>query len=440
MAQLREFMLPAEGLPPDPSNAYGDDLEAAQLGKLLFFETRFSGSARAVQRLRRRTARSGTSTEAGKVSCASCHDPLTAGADRRSLPPATSLGVSYTHRNAPTVINAAYSPCGSSGTGAPTRCGARRCRRRRARPSAAAPGSASRWSSTITTAAAFEDVFGAGALPDDLDGHQRVSGRSAGTSGDRPVHRRRCPRTGQLIVNSIYANFGKAIAAYERRLVSTAFEPSPFDAFMAGDASAMSPAAIRGARLFVGRAGCAECHSGSMFTDYAFHNIGVPQTGQYPPATDDGRSDGLDGAENVVTNIFNRAGDFSDDKSITKGDHLQPTQPPRLHDRAVQDAEPAQRQQDRPLHARRRLPDVVGRGEPLQLRRLDRALFGNQGSRAGAAAADRRRARRPGRVPARARRRPREADGRFPEGLLASRRCRPLARAGAPSAAPARSD
>ena len=94
----------------------------------------------------------------------------------------------------------------------------------------------------------------------------------------------------QHTVNRIYANFGKAIAAYERRLVSSAFNPSKFDLFMAGDETAMSPAAIRGARLFVGRAGCAECHRGAMFTDYSFHNIGVPQTGQYPPATDDGRS------------------------------------------------------------------------------------------------------------------------------------------------------
>ena len=40
-------------------------------------------------------------------------------------------------------------------------------------------------------------------------------------------------------------------------------------------------------------------------------------------------------------------------------------------------------------------------------------VFGHQGSRAGAAAADRRRARRPGRVPARARRRRRAAHGRL---------------------------
>jgi cytochrome c peroxidase len=324
MAQLRQFTLPAEGLPPDPSNAYGDHLEAAQLGKLLFFEPRFSGRLGPYNVFPTNGAL-GNVAEAGKVSCASCHDPLTAGADRRSLPPATSLGVSYTHRNAPTVINAAYSPLWQFWDGradslwsqalsppeGPAECGGTRL------------GVALALYDHYRTA--FEYVFGAGAMPDDLKDTSRFPARPA-RPGDRYIP----SLEDRKLVNTIYANFGKAIAAYERRLVSTAFEPSPFDAFMAGDASAMSPAAIRGARLFVGRAGCAECHSGSMFSDFAFHNIGVPQTGQYPPATDGGRLDGLYGGENVLTNIFNRAGEFSDDKSITNADHLQLTQPPRL--------------------------------------------------------------------------------------------------------------
>jgi len=322
MVQLRKLMLPASGLAPDPSNVYGDYLNAAQLGKLLFFETRFSG-ALGPYNLYPTNGALGNVSEAGKVSCASCHDPLTAGADRRSLPPATSLGVSYTRRNAPTVINAAYSPLWQFWDGRADSLWSQ---------ALSPPEGPDECAGTRVGVAlvlyyhyrtAFEEVFGAGALPDDLQDTERFQADARpGVVDIDPADR--------ALVNGIYANFGKAIAAYERRLVSTAFKPSPFEAFMAGDASAMSPAAIRGARLFVGRAGCAECHSGSMFSDFGFHNIGVPQTGQYPPATDDGRSGGLYGGENVVTNIFNRAGDFSDDKSITKGDHLQPTQPPRL--------------------------------------------------------------------------------------------------------------
>jgi cytochrome c peroxidase len=107
----------------------------------------------------------------------------------------------------------------------------------------------------------------------------------------------------------VFANFGKAIAAYERKLVSVNFAPSPFDAFLAGDHEAMTPAAIRGAKLFVGKAACDECHRGTAFTDHKFHNIGAPQYGQYVLATDEGRYDGIAALNH---NVFWRGGVFSD--------------------------------------------------------------------------------------------------------------------------------
>jgi len=67
-------------------------------------------------------------------------------------------------------------------------------------------------------------------------------------------------------------NVGKAIAAFERSLIS---DNSPFDQYLAGNKAAMSPSAIRGLGLFKGKANCAECHDGSNFTDNSFHNIGV---------------------------------------------------------------------------------------------------------------------------------------------------------------------
>lgn len=64
----------------------------------------------------------------------------------------------------------------------------------------------------------------------------------------------------------------KAIAAFERTIVSG---PSPYDRYLAGDKTAMSPAAIRGMDLFKGKGHCTPCHSGPTFSDQGFHNLGV---------------------------------------------------------------------------------------------------------------------------------------------------------------------
>ncbi len=88
----------------------------------------------------------------------------------------------------------------------------------------------------------------------------------------------------QQLVNRIFVNFSKAIAAYEFTLIS---RTSPFDTWAAGGfkTGALGAAAERGARLFVGKAACAECHSGPLFMDNGFHQVGVPQLGTYVPRT-----------------------------------------------------------------------------------------------------------------------------------------------------------
>src|SRR5690606_12313791 len=58
-------------------------------------------------------------------------------------------------------------------------------------------------------------------------------------------------------------NLGKALAAFQRTLVAV---NSPFDRYMRGDASAMTPLQLRGMQRFQ-RIGCANCHNGPMFTD-----------------------------------------------------------------------------------------------------------------------------------------------------------------------------
>jgi cytochrome c peroxidase len=67
----------------------------------------------------------------------------------------------------------------------------------------------------------------------------------------------------------------RAVAAYERTM-----EPgvAPFDRWIAGDGSAISPAAKRGFVLFNREANCFACHAGWRFTDDRFHDIGTSTT------------------------------------------------------------------------------------------------------------------------------------------------------------------
>jgi cytochrome c peroxidase len=68
-------------------------------------------------------------------------------------------------------------------------------------------------------------------------------------------------------------NLKSAIATFERTLVSPV---TRFDRWIAGDGKALSAQELDGFRLFAGKGGCANCHSGWAFTDYAFHDIGLP--------------------------------------------------------------------------------------------------------------------------------------------------------------------
>ena len=148
----------------------------------------------------------------------------------------------------------------------------------------------------------YADVFGA--MPDLSDATRFPA---AGKPGD-PAWDGMLPAD-QTTINQIFSNYGKAIEAYERRLVSPAFRPSAFDQFLAGDAAALSPQAIAGATIFIGRGGCQECHRGPLFSDFQFHNIGAPQQGDHVPAIDTGRAAGI---PILMASIFNRSGTFSD--------------------------------------------------------------------------------------------------------------------------------
>ncbi len=79
-----------------------------------------------------------------------------------------------------------------------------------------------------------------------------------------------------------FQHAANALAAFQAQAFS--FTNSPWDRYLAGEQTALSPQAKQGALLFYGRAGCAACHSGPLFTDQEYHNIAAPQFG---PGRDD---------------------------------------------------------------------------------------------------------------------------------------------------------
>jgi cytochrome c peroxidase len=74
-----------------------------------------------------------------------------------------------------------------------------------------------------------------------------------------------------------FAEAATAIAAFEADAYN--FLDSPWDQYVAGDRSALTKQQKRGAILFLGRAKCANCHSGPLLTDQQHYNIAVPQLG-----------------------------------------------------------------------------------------------------------------------------------------------------------------
>lgn len=71
------------------------------------------------------------------------------------------------------------------------------------------------------------------------------------------------------------SRLSQSLAAYMRTLVPPR---TAFDNWVDGDADAISDAAKAGFELFVGKAGCANCHTGWRFTDDAMHDIGLVPT------------------------------------------------------------------------------------------------------------------------------------------------------------------
>ncbi len=71
------------------------------------------------------------------------------------------------------------------------------------------------------------------------------------------------------------AHLGNALAHYIE--IEFQSRDTPWDQYLAGDLTALTENQKRGALLFYGIGKCAICHSGNVFSDFAFHSVGVPE-------------------------------------------------------------------------------------------------------------------------------------------------------------------
>jgi cytochrome c peroxidase len=123
-----------------------------------------------------------------------------------------------------------------------------------------------------------------------------------------------------------FANIGLALEAYQKGLVAN---QSPFDSFARSWSAGLSehpdryftdkfgPDEFTGLQLFLGKAACDSCHSGSLFSDNQFHNIGLPQVGSLLQL---GRSRGV---LEAVSDPFNCKGMFVEDAERQRSESCQ---------------------------------------------------------------------------------------------------------------------
>ena len=286
LAMLRSLSLRSlEPLGSDASNRYADDARAAALGRDLFFDTRLSGN--------------------GKVSCATCHVATQDFQDSKPL----ADGVGRTARRTMPIAGTAHSPWlfwdGRTDSQWAQALGPLE---------SAVEHGGTRAQYAHVVAEQYRERYQAifGRLPD-----LTRTPRHAGPVADSTARAEwsRMSAEAQEQISRVYANIGKAIAAYERRI-----EPgiSRFDRYVDAELagvrhtpeSALTRDEESGLRLFIGRARCVTCHNGARLTDDHFHNTGVPLPAVTLPA-DSGRTIG---ARQVLSGEFNCTSRYSDAK------------------------------------------------------------------------------------------------------------------------------
>jgi cytochrome c peroxidase len=199
-------------------------IEKVELGKLLFFDPRLSCD--------------------DTVSCASCHDPKKGWSNSTQF--ASGVRSQLGGRNAPTIINAAYSDLQF-------------------------------WDGRALRLEG--QALGPIANPIEMD-HKLEE--CVIKLNKIPAYKQQFQKIFGTEVTS--ENVARAIAAFERTVLSG---NAPYDKFKAGDTNALAANAQRGMKIFFGKGHCSACHSGANFSDFSFHNIGVgmqaakPDLGRY---------------------------------------------------------------------------------------------------------------------------------------------------------------
>ncbi len=287
--------------PADPTNAFADDRDAAVFGQMLFFDPRYSQN--------------------GDIACATCHDPTTGFQDARAN---TSHGLAFTNRHTPTLLNIAYGAARPGSTVWQYWDGRKDSVWSQALgpPENGNEMGGSRVKIALLIYDKYHDAYRS--LFGDMPALRDASGNPVVSDQDAAPAMPGVPETAHNLawdalsdtlkdqITEVYVNFGKAIAAYERLLVS---KDSRFDQFYeeiaagATRSKALDDQEAAGLKVFIGDGKCISCHIGPNFTDWKFHNIGVEQTGPNIPYVDTGRESGL---PLVVTDPFNCAGKYSD--------------------------------------------------------------------------------------------------------------------------------
>ncbi|MDZ7669032.1 MAG: cytochrome c peroxidase [Gammaproteobacteria bacterium] len=283
--------LSLDALPPppaDPSNAVADAPLAAELGERLFFDPRLSAN--------------------GRVSCATCHQP-----ERRFTDGlAKGRGIGEAGRNTQSIVAAAHSPWAYWN-------GRRDSLWAQALTPLEDPAEHGFNRLALVRVVAndagyrndYERLFGA--LPDLTDSDRYPAAASPlGDDAELQAAWNDMSAGDRQRINTIFANLGKALAAFERGIQP---RPSRFDDYVAalrdGDTTAAArlfdQQEVRGLRLFIGRGQCIQCHNGPLLTNNEFHNTGViPAPGEVP---DIGRAEGLRLAR---ADPFNCLGNYND--------------------------------------------------------------------------------------------------------------------------------
>ncbi len=279
-ATIRSLALDAlPPLPKDPSNRAADDPRAVELGRALFLDTRLSAN--------------------GQVACATCHLPERQFQDDRPL----ARGVGTTARRTMPIAGTAYSPFlfwdGRKDSLWSQALG----------PLESAVehgGTRTQYARVVAEhyREDYERVFGPLPAMDHLPPR-------AGPVGDPEAAAAwaAMPEPAREGVNRVFANIGKAIAAFERTIRPA---PTRFDAYASalgsgGGATILTNDELAGLRLFIGKGECVTCHNGPLLTDHHFHNTGIPAAPGLPE--DRGRASG---AKLVREDPFNCRGKYSD--------------------------------------------------------------------------------------------------------------------------------